>query len=89
MEIYLTITELAGMVKLSKQTVRRYVLSRTIPCHKIRKAVRFRLSEIERWIESGGMAADKEPLAARGCGLSEAAESKTAGQDGFTNGDTL
>jgi excisionase family DNA binding protein len=55
MEIYLTIAELAGMVKLSGQTIRRYVLNKTIPYHKIQKAVCFRLSEIEMWIDGGGM----------------------------------
>jgi excisionase family DNA binding protein len=55
MEIYLTIAELAGMVKLSGQTIRRYVLNKTIPYHKIHKAVRFRLSEIEAWIDGGGI----------------------------------
>lgn len=53
METYLTIEELAVMLKLSEQTVRRYVLNRVIPFRKIRKAVRFRLSEIERWIDGG------------------------------------
>ncbi|GHV95073.1 hypothetical protein AGMMS50293_13930 [Spirochaetia bacterium] len=37
MEIYLTIAELAGMVKFSEQTIRRYVLNRTIPYHKIQR----------------------------------------------------
>jgi hypothetical protein len=43
------------MVKLSGQTIRRYVLNKTIPYHKIQKAVRFRLSEIETWIDGGGI----------------------------------
>jgi excisionase family DNA binding protein len=55
METYLTIAELAEYIKLSEQTVRRYVLNRTVPYHKIRKAVRFRVSEIERWIDGGGL----------------------------------
>ncbi len=53
MENYLTIEELAVMLKLSKQTIRRYVLNRTIPFRKIRTAIRFRLSEIEKWISGG------------------------------------
>jgi excisionase family DNA binding protein len=58
METYLTIAEMAGLVKqLSEQTIRRYVLNRTIPYHKIHKAVRFRLSEIETWIDGGGISA--------------------------------
>ncbi len=53
MEVYLTIEELAVMLKLSEQTIRRYVLNKTIPYRKIVKAVRFRLSEIEKWINGG------------------------------------
>jgi excisionase family DNA binding protein len=53
MEVYLTIEELAVMLKLSEQTIRRYVLNKTIPYRKIGKAVRFRPSEIEKWINGG------------------------------------
>jgi excisionase family DNA binding protein len=54
-ETYLTIAELAEYIKLSEQTVRRYVLNKTVPYHKIHKAVRFRVSEIEKWINGGGL----------------------------------
>jgi len=53
MEVYLTIEELAAMLKISEQTIRRYVLNKTVPYRKIKKAVRFRLSEIEKWIDGG------------------------------------
>jgi len=53
MEGYLNIEELAVMLKLSEQTIRRYVFNKTIPFHKIGKAVRFRPSEIEKWIDGG------------------------------------
>jgi excisionase family DNA binding protein len=56
METYLTISELAEYIKLSEQTVRRYVLNREIPYHKIRKVIRFRVSEIEKWIDGRGLA---------------------------------
>ena len=55
METYLTIDELAAALKLAVQTIRRYVLNREIPYHKIRKVIRFKPSEVERWIESGGL----------------------------------
>jgi excisionase family DNA binding protein len=54
METYLTIEGLAGHLKLSEQTIRRYVLNREIPYHKIKKVIRFRLSEVETWIDQGG-----------------------------------
>jgi excisionase family DNA binding protein len=55
METYLTIADLAAAVQLSEQTIRRYVLHKEIPYHKIKKVIRFRPSEIETWIESGGI----------------------------------
>jgi excisionase family DNA binding protein len=55
METYLTIAGLAEYLKISEQTVRRHVLNKTVPYHKIHKAVRFRVSEIEKWIDGGGL----------------------------------
>jgi excisionase family DNA binding protein len=54
METYLTVEELARHLKLAEQTIRRYVLNREIPYHKIKKVIRFRLSEIETWVDRGG-----------------------------------
>jgi excisionase family DNA binding protein len=54
METYLTIEKVARHLKLAEQTIRRYVLNREIPYHKIKKVIRFRLSEIERWVDRGG-----------------------------------
>ena len=55
METYLTIEGLAEHLKLAEQTIRRWVLNRDIPFHKIKKVIRFRLSEIEAWIDNGGV----------------------------------
>jgi len=54
METYLTIDELADYLKLNKQTIRRWVHNHEIPYHKIRRVVRFRVSEVEKWIDEGG-----------------------------------
>jgi excisionase family DNA binding protein len=55
MEILLTMKELAAALKLTEQTVQRYVLRKQIPFRKIMRAVRFRPSEIDRWIDNGGL----------------------------------
>jgi len=57
METYLTIEGLAEHLKLAEQTIRRWVLNREIPFCKIRKVIRFRVSEIEKWIDNGGACA--------------------------------
>jgi excisionase family DNA binding protein len=55
METYLTIEEMASYLKLADQTIRRWVLNREIPYKKIKKVIRFRVSEIEKWIDDGGL----------------------------------
>jgi len=50
-ETYLTADEVAGLLKLSVQTIRRYTMKKEIPFHKINRAVRYKKSEIELWVE--------------------------------------
>jgi excisionase family DNA binding protein len=51
METYLTAKEVAEKVKLSEITIRRYTMLGQIPFHRIVRAVRYKPSEIEKWIE--------------------------------------
>ena len=69
MEMYLTIEELAEYLKLAEQTIRRWVLNREIPFHKIKKVIRFRVSEIEQWIDMGGYLLPGEPQVGNKDGL--------------------
>lgn len=49
METYLTANEVALLLKLSLQTIRRYTMNKEIPFLKINRAVRYKQSEIELW----------------------------------------
>jgi excisionase family DNA binding protein len=73
METYLTIEELAGYLKLAEQTIRRWILNWEIPFHKIKKVIRFRLSEIEKWIDNGGLELAAENGGNAGGGLLQGA----------------
>jgi excisionase family DNA binding protein len=53
-ETYMTVEEVAEYLKLANQTIRKFVLKKTIPYRKVQKSVRFRLSEIEKWVDQGG-----------------------------------
>jgi excisionase family DNA binding protein len=52
METYWKVSEVAAAIQVSAQTVYRYVANGEIPCHKLSRAVRFKPSEIESWMES-------------------------------------
>ncbi|MDR2785656.1 MAG: helix-turn-helix domain-containing protein, partial [Treponema sp.] len=50
----MTVKDVAEYMRLSEQTIQRYVLNKEIPFHKVKKVIRFRLPEIEKWIDEGG-----------------------------------
>jgi len=61
METYWKVSEVAAVIQVSVQTVYRYVADGEIPFHKLNRAVRFKPSEIESWMESrkAGAAANR------------------------------
>ena len=52
METYWKVNDVAAAIQVSVQTVYRYVADGEIPFHKLSRAVRFKPSEIESWMES-------------------------------------
>jgi excisionase family DNA binding protein len=80
METYLTIEEVAAYLKLAQQTIRKYVLKKSIPYRKVQKSVRFRLSEIERWIDGGGGNRPDYPADDREGGLFAGLEAEDGGE---------
>ena len=57
MEPYLNVNDVAQLVQLSVQTIRRYTMRKEIPFHKINRAVRYKKTEIELWVEKREAAA--------------------------------
>ena len=51
MDTYLTVKEVALLLQLSVQTIRRYTMNKEIPFHKVNRAVRYKKSEIVLWFE--------------------------------------
>jgi predicted DNA-binding transcriptional regulator AlpA len=64
MEPLLDINDVERITKIKKATLRRYVLLKQIPYYKVIKAIRFRASEIEAWVNNNGSLAGvvKRPL---------------------------
>ncbi len=54
-ENFWTVTETAHFLKVSPKTIYDWVHKREIPFHKIKRLLRFKPSEIEKWLaENGG-----------------------------------
>jgi excisionase family DNA binding protein len=83
MEQYMmTIKDVAEYMQLAEQTIQRYVLKREIPFHKVKKVIRFRLSEIDQWIDKGGGKKPEHPGNDREGDLFADVKTAEAGTDG-------
>ena len=59
-ERWLSLEEISNHVGCSKDTIRAWIKKDTIPYHKVGRMYKFKISEVDAWIESGQSAdADK------------------------------
>lgn len=59
-ERWLNLEEISKHLGVSKDTIRAWIKKETIPFHKVGRQYKFKISEVDKWIESGESAeADK------------------------------
>lgn len=54
LEAWTTAAEVAEHLAISDATLQRWVADRGVPVHRIGRTLRFRLSEVDAWVERGG-----------------------------------
>ena len=60
-ERWVSLEDIAGHLDVSKDTIRAWIKKGTIPYHKVGRQYKFRVSEVDAWVESGESAdADKQ-----------------------------
>ena len=60
-ERWVSLEDIAGHLDVSKDTIRAWIKKGTIPFHKAGRQYKFRVSEVDAWVESGESAdADKQ-----------------------------
>lgn len=59
-ERWLSLEEISNHLGVSKDTIRSWIKKDTIPYHRVGRLYKFRISEVDAWVESGKSAnADK------------------------------
>lgn len=53
-ERWLSVEEIAVHMGVSKETVYRWLERKKIPAHRIGKLWKFKVSEVDQWVRSGG-----------------------------------
>lgn len=60
-ERWVSLEDIAAHLDISKDTIRAWIKKGTIPYHKVGRQYKFRVSEVDAWVESGESAdADKQ-----------------------------
>lgn len=59
---WLSADEIAGHLGVVKETVYRWIDRKGLPAHRIGKFWRFKLSEVDEWVRTGGAADTVDPL---------------------------
>ena len=52
-ERWMSLEEISTHLGVSKDTIRIWIKKETIPFHKIGRQYKFRVSEVDAWVESG------------------------------------
>lgn len=59
-EPWVSSKEIAKHLGINKDTLQRWIKNKTIPCHRVGRLWKFKVSEIDEWVKNGGAAnADK------------------------------
>ena len=54
-EGWVGIAEVAAHLQVTKDSVYRWVDSKGLPAHRVGRLLRFKLSQVDAWVESDGM----------------------------------
>lgn len=55
-ERWVSSKEVSEHLGINKDTLQRWIKNGTVPCHRVGRLWKFRISEIDNWVENGGAA---------------------------------
>lgn len=55
-EAWATLAEAAAHLQVAEETVHRWIRRKAMPAHRVGRNWRFKLTEIDEWVRSGGAA---------------------------------
>jgi excisionase family DNA binding protein len=57
-EKYIGTKEISEYLDVTKDTLHKWIKSGSIPCHRIGRLWKFKISEIDQWVKSGNAATE-------------------------------
>ena len=59
-EAWVSLEAIAGHLGVSKDTVHRWIRAKKIPAHLVGRQWRFKVSQVDRWVEEGKVAGKRD-----------------------------
>ena len=53
-EVWVSVEDVAKHLGVAKDSVYRWIETRSLPAHKIGRLWKFKLSQVDAWVEAGG-----------------------------------
>lgn len=60
-EPWATLAEVAAHLQVAEETIHRWIRGKGMPAHRAGRNWRFKLSQVDAWMQSGGAAPGPEP----------------------------
>ena len=51
---WLSMTEICNHLGISRDTVKKWIINKNMPSHKIGRLWKFKMDEVDTWVKSGG-----------------------------------
>jgi excisionase family DNA binding protein len=58
-EPWVSVDEVSGHLGVAKDTIYRWIETRGLPAHRVGRLWKFKLSEVDAWVERGGAGDDR------------------------------
>mgnify|MGYP001608864134 FL=1 len=59
-EPWVSVDDVASHLGVAKDSVYRWIETKDLPAHRVGRLWKFRLSEVDKWIEAGGAGPDDD-----------------------------
>jgi excisionase family DNA binding protein len=59
-EAWVSVDEIARHLGVAKDTIYRWIESRRLPAHRLGRLWKFKISEVDGWVEGGGAADERQ-----------------------------
>lgn len=59
-EHWVSSKEIAEHLGINKDTLHRWIKNKNIPCHRVGRLWKFKISEVDKWIKAGKLAETDE-----------------------------